>query len=221
MGGSTKIRRDLTGQIFGRLTVVSRAENRYGRVHWLCICICGIERVVPKDHLLQGATRSYGCLNRDLSRERATKHNQSGTIEYRAWAESKTRCFNPAIKCAKDYSERGITMCHGLRDSFELFLRIVGLKPTKDHSIDRIHNDGHYSCGECVECTTNNWSMNIHWATKAEQSRNRRSNIYLTLGVETMILTDWAKRKGMEPSTLSWRIKRGWSVERALLTPVR
>lgn len=64
-------------------------------------------------------------------------------------------------------------MCQGFDNSFETFLRIVGFRPNSELSIDRVDNNGHYSCGECEECLMNGWSMNLRWATIWQQNNNR------------------------------------------------
>lgn len=64
--------KDLTGQAFGRLTVVHRVENdRNHKARWLCKCACGNEKVVIGSNLLAGKTTSCGCLvSEDLSGRR-------------------------------------------------------------------------------------------------------------------------------------------------------
>ena len=68
---------DLVGQRFERLTVVSLAEVRNGRPRWACRCDCGVDVVVAGNHLRSGATRSCGCLQRELMAERSTSHGKS------------------------------------------------------------------------------------------------------------------------------------------------
>ena len=52
---------DLTGQRFGRLTVVGPVENIGSRTAWLCRCDCGRETVVKTHRLRSGHTASCGC----------------------------------------------------------------------------------------------------------------------------------------------------------------
>jgi hypothetical protein len=66
-------RRDFTGRVFGRLTVLGRGPNSEptpaqpsGMVRWLCRCECGTEKLVRRDSLVKGHTRSCGCLAREL-----------------------------------------------------------------------------------------------------------------------------------------------------------
>jgi hypothetical protein len=86
-----KSRVDLVGQTLGRLRVDAYAEHGF----WACTCICGTPTIVHGSNLRSGATRSCGCLARELSRKRATKHGMSKSPEYRSWRAMKDRCPNP------------------------------------------------------------------------------------------------------------------------------
>lgn len=54
---------DLTGQVFGSLTVLERAPNKGRHVRWLCRCVCGTERPFKSRDLRSGETKSCGCVN--------------------------------------------------------------------------------------------------------------------------------------------------------------
>jgi hypothetical protein len=97
------------------------------------------------------------------------KHGHAGyrdSPEYVAWLAMKQRCFYRRGKSYKDYGARGITVSpEWLGDGgFERFLSHIGPKPTKSHTIERIRNDGNYEPG------------NVKWATRMEQSCNKRPN---------------------------------------------
>ena len=68
--GVAGVATDITGQVFGRLTVVRRSDerNRDRRRLWLCCCQCGIERLVIARLLRNGATQSCGCLRRERAK---------------------------------------------------------------------------------------------------------------------------------------------------------
>lgn len=197
---------DLTGLTFGRLYVLERAgSNKWGNALWRCKCSCGKETVVNNGNLRAGNTRSCGC----LYRESTYIHDLHGTPEYHTWQSMNGRCHNPNNQSFDRYGGRGISVCDRWRYSFVNFLADMGKRPTPDHSIDRINNDGNYEPGNC------------HWATKSEQSRNTRSNRLLTHDGQTLTLTEWAEIKGINRTTLEGRLIRGWPVDRALTEPVQ
>lgn len=137
------------------------------------------------------------------------KHGRCGTPEYRAWQGMLRRCCNPHSKSYPDYGGRGISACERWKASFEAFFADMGERPSADHSIDRIDNSLGYSPENC------------RWATRAEQQRNRRDNVYLEHAGKRMMLVDWADEIGMNRMTLGNRIKAGWTAEEAITTPAK
>ena len=212
---------------FGRLTVVSRAPNgSHRQSRWNCICECGTPVTVSGTNLRAGTTMSCGCWHH----EKVTKHGCAGrrrgqrvapTPEYKAWYCIKGRCCTPTNIRYSEYGGRGICICRRYKTSFADFFADVGTKPTPQYTIDRINNDGHYSCGQCSECLENEWPKNIRWATKKEQGRNRRDNLILTLNDKSQPASAWAEELGCRDGLLRTRHHRGWSDEQVLTTPVR
>ena len=95
-------------------------------------------------------------------------------------------------------------------ESYEQLANAVGARPDEQHTLDRIDNNGHYEPG------------NVRWANWKTQNRNRRGTRPITFNGKTQILSDWAKELGTTCKVLSLRINtHGWSIERALTTPVR
>ncbi|HEY9737554.1 MAG TPA: hypothetical protein V6D06_14770 [Trichocoleus sp.] len=121
----------------------------------------------------------------------------------------KSRCHNPNNAAYDRYGGRGIVVCDRWRESFENFYADMGPRPSEQHSIDRINNDGNYEPGNC------------RWATDKQQSRNTRRNRLLTYNGETLFLDEWAERLSISKHTLQTRLWRGWSVEEAFETPIR
>lgn len=197
----------IVGETYGRLTICHEFERRGSDRQYLCRCSCGNEVVVTQFCLRAGKTRSCGCIRRE--NPNALKHGYKGTPEYIAWKNMRARCNNPNRPQAEDYGGRGITYAPEW-DDFEVFLAHVGPRPSSKHSIDRIDNNGNYEPG------------NVRWATSKEQNQNRRDNHYLTHNDETLVVSEWSRRTGIDHRRITRRITQlGWSVEKALTTPVR
>lgn len=127
------------------------------------------------------------------------------TPEYNAWASMKSRCYNSTAQNFMDYGGRGIKVCEKWRDSFEAFISDMGKRPSKRHSLDRVDYNGNYEPGNC------------RWATSHQQCNNKRNNRYFDLPfVGRVTLTEAARLWGKDVVLVRSRIKRGWSIQRAL-----
>lgn len=201
---------DLTGQVFGRLTVVDRAPTVDGTTIWRCVCECGTGRSVPASKLRQGKSRSCGCLKREVTaamgRACAT-HGKFGTPEYSCWAQMKRRCERPKCRAYPNYGGRGIRVCDHWA-TFQPFFADMGPRPSPQHTIERVDTNGNYEPGNCK------------WATMGEQSRNRRDTVLVTIDDRTMCMKDWAAEMGIPQSTVQSRLARGWTPMDALQRPV-
>ncbi len=119
------------------------------------------------------------------------------------------RCENPNANRFARYGGRGIKPCKEWRESFEAFALDMG-EPPDGFSLERIDNEKGYTKDNC------------RWASAKEQALNRSSNVRLTFRGETKTISEWAESLGMKFDTLQSRITYyGWSVEKALTTPVR
>jgi hypothetical protein len=199
---------DRRGEYWGRLYVLRKAGKQGENVLWLCLCECGAVTTVQGHSLVKGSTSSCGCLHRENSRRRATRHGRYRHTEHNIWKAMRQRCGDPNAINFAHYGGRGITVCDRWRHSFENFLSDMGPRPD-DCSLDRIDNDKGYGPDNC------------HWATRAEQARNTRRNHWITVGGETLCLEDWANRVGISQATLCQRIRSGWPPETAVTTPLR
>jgi hypothetical protein len=180
--------------------------------HWLCLCKCGVWKVVSANRLRsqQRPTNSCGCLARDVTTARSTIHGEGRrgrrTPEYEVYKGLRKRCNNKHCQDYPDYGGRGIE-CRFT--SYQEFLGEVGRRPSSTHKIDRINNDGHYEIG------------NVKWSTDIESANNKRNNHRLTFNGQTKTLPEWARAMNLTPTALRHRIERGWDVGKALLTPMR
>ncbi len=101
-------------------------------------------------------------------------HGLNGIPEQGTWEAIKQRCFNKNNLKYNYYGDRGITMCRGWANSFKAFYEDVGKRPEPLYTLDRIDNDGNYSCGKCEECLEKGWPMNCRWVTRKVQMLNQR-----------------------------------------------
>lgn len=170
---------DLTGQRFGRLTVIKRAPSATPKTKWACACDCGKSSTVTSRDLRAGKVVSCGCLQREKTaaanaerirhghaRQAADKNARATTPTYRSWKAMLERCRNQNAPNYHLYGGRGITVCEQWqgREGFVTFLRDMGERPDGS-TLDRFPDpDGHYQPG------------NVRWATAKEQAANRREN---------------------------------------------
>lgn len=197
---------------FNRLTVKDLFYYN-GKLYCTCECECGtiIQKILVRN-LLSGNTKSCGCLNRDLTIERNFKHGyktrNSHNRLYNIWNDMNRRCTNPNRKGAKDYVNKGIKVCEDWKDFSNFNKWALENGYSDELTIERKDNSKGYNPENCI------------WISKEEQSKNRTTNHYITFNNETKTLTDWAKKMNINRTTLTSRLKRGWSIEKALTTPL-
>lgn len=201
------------GEKYGRLTVKKVYKKvLYGSKTVVadCVCECGNTTTIPADRLTRGSTKSCGCRLREMLRngDIRRKHGGRGTRLYQIWKSMRERCNTVTNDNYPKYGARGITVCREW-DDFAVFrdwARANGYDDTL--TIDRIDPYGGYSPDNC------------RWATYTEQARNKTNNRWLEYKGERRTVAEWSERIGISQSTIHERLKHGWSVERALGTPL-
>lgn len=178
----------LKGQRFGRLLVIEAALPLNGRGRWRCKCNCGNEKLVITSYLTSGDTKSCGCWELENQRYGSITHGQAkgGYIsrEFLAWSKAKQRCYNINDHKYHDYGERGIRMCDRWIDNFTAFYKDMGSCPM-GLTLDRIDVNGNYEPENC------------RWATKKEQSSNRRNNINVSFQGNKITLKELSRVFGV------------------------
>lgn len=191
---------DLRNKRFGKwlvLDVSSIYKPRYYK--WLCRCDCGTERYVLGNDLRTGASAACGC--------HIIKHDGRYLPEYNTWSGLKDRCLNSNNARWKRYGGRGIKVHEPWVDSFEQFLEDVGRKPTPEHTLDRINNNGNYEPG------------NVKWSTQFEQAQNRENSRKFKFRGESKTVGEWSKLTNISKKKLYVRLTTlGWDIGKALTT---
>lgn len=196
--------KDLTGQVFSRLTVIKLdgLTDKKKRRYWLCRCECGKNIIVKTSGLNYGSSKSCGCLRID----KVTKHGNTNKRLFRIWKQMNKRCTDPKHNRYHLYGEKGIKVCTKWKDSFNAFEDWAVKNNYEDNlSIDRIDSKGNYEPKNC------------RWATPAQQSRNTSRNI----NYKGECATDASRRLGGNDHLITKRLKLGWTLERAFTTPIR
>ena len=204
MAGSPTMK---TGERFGRLTVIElipNSKNPKAR----CLCDCGKETIAQRGGLRNGHSTSCGCLRREVLHAKNTTHGHSGSRVYQVWRGILSRCNNPKDPAFENYGGRRIAVEWA---SFEQFLKDMG-EPEKGQWIDRINNNGNYSCENC------------RWVSPVENQTNKRvSKRWIVNGAEYISCAEAAKALSVHASVIIrgcngyWRRgiyhppKKGWS----------
>ena len=130
----------------------------------------------------------------------------NATKEYRAWRAMRARCLNPKASHFSYYGGRGVTVCPqwAASDCFPAFLKDVGPAPSPKHTLERIDNAKGYEPG------------NVRWATRLEQVRNRRNNVWVEFEGVRVLAIDVARRFGLWPQTVLRSLRAGKTIERAV-----
>lgn len=203
------MKKDLTGQKFGRWTVLSFDKIDSHRTRWNCICECGNKRSVIRSSLILKKSTSCGCYGAErrligIKTKKVTHGKTVGGNQpiYRVWSNMMTRCYNKKSTKYNYYGGRGIVVCDKWH-IFQNFLDDMG-DVKNGMTIDRIDVNGNY----CKE--------NCRWVSKKEQANNRRSNRKFIVNGKVMTLAQISESFNINYGTLWSRINRGLSIEKSL-----
>jgi len=162
--------KDMVGQVYGKLTVVSFVECRGSGRHayWMTSCECGNSHIVRGSHLRSMEVVECSICQSNTAREKSTTHGLTYDAAgnkckiFQAYLNIKKRCYNPNNKAYTDYGAKGITMQQSWLDDPTSFVNYLGEAPSSEHSVERLDVDRGYEEG------------NIVWALPTTQGRNRR-----------------------------------------------
>lgn len=200
------------GDEYGRLVAV--APLRAGKsAKWTFQCICGNTKTIAARSVSRGQTKSCGCLHLERCKAGVNqlRHGDARvggvTRLHKIWRGMLGRCNADLENQHPRYAGRGIRVCSewSRYEAFKAWAEATGY--SEGLTIERNDNDGDYTPENC------------RWVLKAEQAKNRRTSRRITHEGKTMILQDWSRETGLEASTILYRLRAGWTTERALTVP--
>jgi hypothetical protein len=209
----SRIFTNLSGQKFGRLTVLKLDESIVNKKHkrYVCKCDCGNTKSITAEHLKDGHIKSCGCfkLEKCLSNIPNTywqkKHGMSMHKLFDIYSGMKQRCYNKNNHAYKNYGGRGIKVCDEWVNNSKMFFEwALSSGYSNSLSIDRIDNDGNYEPSNC------------RWSSHKFQTRNRRITWNATIDSVTKPIAEWCEIYGLNYGTFNSRYRKGESVEQAL-----
>lgn len=180
---------DMTGEKYGRLSVLRRSGAKNGMATWDCVCDCGNMVVVSGNHMRTGHTTSCGCYHietmRTINQRRKTNGKPRNSERlYKIWKGMRTRCHNPNEPIYIHYGGRGISICTEWDDYIEFKKWAIEHGYADDLSIDRIDVDGDYEPSNC------------RWVTQREQANNTRRNVRVSLRGHVYTIAELARTLG-------------------------
>lgn len=205
--------KDLIGKRFGRLTVLSFSHVNVNKKRiYNCVCSCGSHVKVIGASMLNGTTKSCGCIVREGESKKT--HGMCGTRIYRIWANMKSRCLNKKVVQYKNYGGKGIyiqkswlTFNNFYKDNYRKY-NAAYKKYGKETQIDRINNDGPYS----IE--------NVRWTSRIVNCNNKSTHTVFYIKGKRYTLSELARLHNINSETLSSRLESGIPFKHAISIPL-
>lgn len=186
-------------------------SGKYAKVR----CTCGYTATRNTYDIKSG--KSVCCKTCSYNRRKGVPinvtHGLADSPTMNSYTDMKRRCYDPTRKDYKNYGGRGITVqkdwLEGTAElsGFSCFVRDLGMRPSKDHQLDRKDNNGNYTKDNC------------HWVTRSKNMRNRQDTVKVIYNGKEYVLIELCEQKGISYSKVYQRIhKYGWDADRAIDT---
>lgn len=199
------IKYNLIGKKFGKLRVIENMPSKNQCRMWNCKCDCGGTKIYRTKMLISGQAITCGC----SKYTRAKKHGMANTKVYQVWFAMVKRTTNKKSKDWYLYGERGIGIDKKWL-KFQNFWNDMSSSYKESLMLDRIDNSKGY------------YKKNCRWTDAKTQANNTRRNVILSFKGKKKTMSEWAREFNLNPDTLRNRLVRSkWSVERALITPIK
>ncbi len=206
------------GQKYGKLTIIQEVSPIGSKRRILCKCDCENIKEYSMDRVIHGRTQSCGCLRNEML---FTHRNNNGTSVYpkeatasklyKIWNSMKCRCYTVSSGAYFKYGAKGIRMCDEWKNDFMAFYNWALANGYSDElTIDRIDYRGNYEPSNC------------RWADTKTQANNKSNVRKYEYNGELHTMTEWGEIMNINYGALWERLNvLGWSIEKALTTPVR
>ena len=201
------------GKRFGSLVVINETpQKREGvqGIYWQCQCDCNAVIWANSLELSRGSRRTCGA---KIHNQRFLKHGNctdyTRSNEYSSWLHMRERCLNSQVPDYSEYGAKGITICSRWANDFSAFLKDMGEKPSKHHTLGRIDNSQGYT------------PSNVRWESPRQQNLNKKNNRLVKINGVTKPLTEWCEIYARSRKTVYTRCRRGWKLEEAITTPTK